>query len=228
MLAVSAKAGIPEGEYRVARSYLEGAGIVRLAQWRARGGCNGPRRMGSLKLNPCSPPCAFNGLIKDITPLRRGAASTGERPTDVVEAEATQAKSLSAFALCWAQRAAREDTGKGQALLGYVLTNGPEPMRDLDDARRWYWRASAKSAVPRRKFGLRAGADAARREGRLRLAAHTNAFGKAAADAGLPTALYVLGALTEKAPGSGGPRSDQPRARSYQHATEKGNYVRPV
>ena len=102
--------------------------------------------------------------------------------------------------------------------MGYVLTNGPEPMRDLDDARRWY-RASAELGCPEGNLGYalalmpRATADYDWRLIRMHL--------KAAADAGLPTALYVLGALTER--GSGGPRDAAGALEFYRRAAEKGN-----
>ena len=213
LLAVSARAGIPEGEYQVARSYLEGAGVppsrAEGARWLQRAASHGIVEAQSLLAALC-----LNGLIK----APGGATSTGERPTELfVEAEAT-AESDFETAFVWAQRAARAGCGKGQALLGYVLTNGPEPMRDLDDARRWY-RASAESGCPEGNLGYAlalmpgATADYDWRLIRMHL--------KAAADAGLPTALYVLGALTER--GSGCPRDAAGALEFYQRAAEKGN-----
>jgi hypothetical protein len=37
----------------------------------------------------------------------------------------------------WAHQAAVADSAKGQALLAYILTYGPQSMRDLEQAHRW-------------------------------------------------------------------------------------------
>ena len=46
-------------------------------------------------------------------------------------------------ALKWARLAAEAGSPEGQALLAHVLTYGPEPMRNLEEADRWYERSAA-------------------------------------------------------------------------------------
>ena len=43
-------------------------------------------------------------------------------------------------ALKWARMAAEAGASDAQALLGYILTAGPETIRDLDAANSWYQR----------------------------------------------------------------------------------------
>src|SRR5205807_4523458 len=49
-----------------------------------------------------------------------------------------------ASALKWARQAAEAGDAKGQALLGYVLSCGPEALREPEEAHRWYERSSAQ------------------------------------------------------------------------------------
>jgi uncharacterized protein len=42
----------------------------------------------------------------------------------------------------WARRAAEAGSGDAQAILAYILSSGPEPMRDLEAAHRWYERSA--------------------------------------------------------------------------------------
>ena len=97
-------------------------------------------------------------------------------------------------ALPWARGAAEHGIAEAQALLGYILTSGPKPLRDLEQAEHWY-RRSAAAGCAQGSLGLglallREGGDqASLREAACEI--------RKAAEADLDTAIYVLGALTE-------------------------------
>ena len=92
----------------------------------------------------------------------------------------------------WAQLAAEEGQPDAQALLGTVLSLGPEEMRDQTAAEEWYRRA-AEGGSPQGHLGYgRALMSGERSEARLREAAIHMAK---AADAGLPVAIYLLGVM---------------------------------
>src|SRR5438105_2446612 len=81
-----------------------------------------------------------------------------------------------------------------QDQLAYIRTYGPPEMRDLEEADRWYAR-SAAAGCPQGHLGhalslaRRAADESERRQVAQEL--------RAAADAGVPTALYLLGVLSE-------------------------------
>ena len=102
-------------------------------------------------------------------------------------------------ALPWARMAADAGSADAQAMLGYILSYGPEDLRDLDAAFGWY-RASAQQNCPQGRLGyaiaLLARGDSPEsivvaREELLR-----------AAECGLPTAHYLLGISDEEAIGT--------------------------
>jgi TPR repeat protein len=99
-----------------------------------------------------------------------------------------------AAALAWARRAAEQGVPDAQALLGYILTSGPEPLRDLEQAERWY-RCSAAAGCARGSLGLgmallrKAGDEVSLREAASEI--------RKAAAADLDAAIYLLGTLTE-------------------------------
>ena len=102
-------------------------------------------------------------------------------------------------------------------MLAYVLTNGPEAMRDLEAAHGWYERAAAAGS-PEGCLGYA-----------LSLAPRTNdAAGRRqvadylgrAAQAMLPTAVYLLGVLAEQ--GVGVARDPAAALELYRNAAELG------
>src|SRR5262249_5612981 len=104
---------------------------------------------------------------------------------------------------------------QGQAMLAYVLTHGPESMRDLEAAHRWYERSAAGgcpegclgyalSLAPRAK-------DAAERR-------QVADYLQRAAEAELPTAIYLLGLLAEQ--GWGVARDPEAAVQLFRHAAE--------
>jgi TPR repeat protein len=95
----------------------------------------------------------------------------------------------------WARPAAEAGSAKAQAVLAYVLTCGPEEMRDLEEAHRWYQR-SAAAGCPEGCLGyaLSLAPRTQDEAGRHEVAEHL----RQAAEAELPTAIYLLAVLTEQ------------------------------
>jgi hypothetical protein len=114
--------------------------------------------------------------------------------------------------------AAEAGSGEAQALLAFILSSGPEDMRDVDEADLWYER-SAAAGCPQGMLGhalalnRKGGGETVQREVAVQL-------GKAA-EAGLPAALYVLGVMSER--GLGATRNEGAAAEFYRRAAEKGH-----
>ncbi|MBV8698231.1 MAG: sel1 repeat family protein, partial [Bradyrhizobium sp.] len=136
LFARAARAGVAEGEYRVGLCYLEGSGVplsrIDALHWLTRAAAQAHRdaqwRLAvlylqgfgrSLEQGKTSDPVVSLPLREDV----------GE--PDFVAAEK------------WARLAAEAGSGDGQAVLAYILTSGPEAMRDLEAAHRWYERSAA-------------------------------------------------------------------------------------
>lgn len=120
-------------------------------------------------------------------------------------------------ALSWARRAAEQGVAEAQALLANILTSGPAALRDPVQAEHWYRRCSS-AGCPQGSLGLglallRAGRDTATLRESVREILK-------AADAGLGTAIYLLGAMTEF--GVGVPRDLAAAAQLYRAAARKG------
>src|SRR3984893_2271414 len=132
----AAKAGIAEAEYLVARSYLEGTGVppsrAEGARWLQRAAGHGHIEAQTLLGGLC-----LHGLAGDIG---------GDRPERLF-AEEEAAEPDFASALRGARQAAGAGSAKGQSVLAYVLTCGPEKMRDLEEAHRWYRRSAAEGCL---------------------------------------------------------------------------------
>ena len=125
------------------------------------------------------------GLRQSPAQRTKGAAA------DLFSEEADNSPDFES-ALLWARRAAEAGSAKGQAILGYVLTRGPEPIRDLEAAHDWFKRSADQgSAEGRLGYALslaRTASDDASR-------AEVVAYLQQAADAELPTAIHLLGIL---------------------------------
>ena len=201
-----ARAGIIEAEYRVAHAYLEGAGVppsrVEGARWLQRAAGRGHLEAQSLLATLC-----VHGLAEGI--------KTGQ--PDRLFADDKPGEPDFASALAWARQAAEAGSAKAQAVLAYVLTCAPEPLRDLAEAHRWY-RHSAATGCPEGCLGYalslapRTHDEAGRRE----VAEHLHR----AAEAELPAAIYLLAVLTEQ--GIGVRRDPAAAAQLYRHAAEQG------
>jgi TPR repeat protein len=208
LMAIAARAGIADAEYRVARCYLEGSGVppsrVEGTRWLGRAANH-----GSADAQALLAALYVTGLA---TPQVDGKDSESER---LFEQDSSSEPDFAA-ALGLATKAAKAGSATGQAILGYILTSGPEPMRDADAAHRWYeCSAAAGCAEGCLGFAL----SLARRGGlseRVRIADEV----RRAADAGLLTAIYLLAILTEHGLGVTGDLAAA--ARLYQAAAEKG------
>ena len=172
----SAKAGIAEAEYRVARSYLEGLGVPPSrgegSRWLERAASHGHVEAQALLGALC-----VHGLAdgKDPGPAERLFADN--QPSGEPDFAAARR---------WSKQAAEAGDAKGQATLGYVLTWGPEAIRDPEEAHRWYQR-SAAAGCPEGCLGyaLSLAPRVNDEEGRRQVAEYL----RRAAEAGLPNAI---------------------------------------
>jgi TPR repeat protein len=211
LLARAARAGLAEGEYRVGRCYLEGSGVpvsrADALHWltcaAVQGHIEAQWRLAVLCLQGFGP-------SHEQEKISGAAASLlfcdDAREPDFVAAEK------------WARLAAEAGSGDGQAILAYILASGPETMRDLEAAHRWY-EQSAKADCPQGALGyaLLLAPLVKDEAGQRKVADHV----RRAAEAGLATALYLLGDLTRG--GIGVERSDVIAADLYRQAAEKGS-----
>jgi uncharacterized protein len=144
LLANAAKAGIPEAEYRVARSYLEGCGVppsrAEATSWLKRAAAH-----GNVEAQVLLSVLYIQGWAVEV------GADHGSEANRLFAIETPTGPSFPA-AEDWARKAAVAGSAEGQALLGYVLTNGPEVIRDLDEAHQWYER-SANAGCPQGHLG---------------------------------------------------------------------------
>jgi TPR repeat protein len=156
--------------------------------------------------------------VQGLAGAASGNTANGALATDLLFANDGPVEPDFATALKWARQAAEADSAKGQALLGYILTYGPEGMRDLADAHRWYER-SAAAGCPEGNLGY--ALSLARRttdeQGRRKIADQL----RRAAAAELPTAIYLLGVITEQ--GVGVARDPKTSAKLYELAAERGH-----
>ena len=208
LMAIAARAGIPEAEYRVARHYLEGSGVPPSqsegARWLRRAADHGSADAQALLAALFV--AGLAGREEDVE---------GKSSQRMFEQESSQAPDFST-ALHFARKAAEAGSATGQAILGYILSKGPKDMRDLEVAHGWYEK-SAAAGCPEGCLGF--ALSLARRkqpEDRGKIAAEV----RRAADAGLPTAIYLLAALTEH--GMGVPVDLQAAMQLYQNAAERG------
>lgn len=213
LLTRAAKAGIPEAEYRVARCYLEGTGVpfsrAEGARWLERAASHNCVEAQSLL-------AALH--VRGLAAATNSSALTDEPHTNRLFESDAAAEPDFRSALKWARLAAERGSAEAQALLGYILTHGPEPSRDQDDADRWYER-SAMAGCPQGNLGyaLALARRATNDEDYRQVADQL----RHAAAAKLPTAIYLLGVLTEH--GTGVPRDPSLAAEYYRDAAEKGH-----
>src|SRR5436190_14856689 len=180
LMAVAARAGITDAEYRVARCYLEGAGVPPSrsegARWLRRAAGH-----GSVDAQALLAAVYVAGLAPAEGDVGRGLS---ER---LFAADSLSGDPDFAAAHGWAIKAAEAGSPTGQAVLGYILTCGPEPLRDPDAAHRWY-EQSAAAGCAEGSLGL--ALSLARRGGGLEVRTRIGVEVGRAADAGLPTAIY--------------------------------------
>lgn len=207
LMASAARAGIVEAEYRVARCYLEGEGVpqsrtegIRWLKLAAKHeNADAQALLAALYLAGFVPPGT------DTEP-----ASTRLFKPDIIGEPDFEA------AVDLAKKAAEAGSAAGQALLGYILTNGPEGLRDAAAALDAY-EQSAAGGCAEGSLGL---ALLLARRGLVPDQSRIVAELRRAADGGLPTAVYLLGVVTEN--GLGIARDNGAAAVHYESAAESG------
>jgi hypothetical protein len=135
LLVRAATAGIAEAEFRVGRCYLEGVGVpasrAQGARWLQRAG-----DQGYIEAQALLATLYIHGMASDASTLSSAAATSLFNANTAVQPDFAAAEK-------WARRAADGGSADGQALLGYILTSGPESQRNLDEALRWYEKSAA-------------------------------------------------------------------------------------
>jgi TPR repeat protein len=157
--------------------------------------------------------------VQGLARAKAPDASAQARPAASLFSDAEPAREPDfETAIGWARRAAKAGSADGQVALAYILTSGPEALRDLEEAHRWYEKA-ASSGSPQGALGYALSlARLARSEDDQK---HMVAQLRRAADQGLPTALYLMGVLTDG--GVGTDRDPVAAALFYRQAAEKGS-----
>ena len=187
----AADAGLPDAKYRIGLLYTQGSGVppsvTEAARWLERAADE-----GHIDAQTTLAALFVNGLV-DADQLSEAAFSA-----DRLFSENKPGQPNFASALKWALRAAEAGSAKAQALAGYILTCGPEEMRDVEAARNWY-RRSAAAGCPEGSLGyaLSLAPRSDDDEGKREVIKHL----RHAAEAELPSAIYLLAVLTEQGVG---------------------------
>ena len=151
LFAAAAEAGDAEAAFIVGEHYLEGKGTPRhsseAARWYHR----------AAEAGHAGAQCRLAQL--HLFGLSEVAVGQGTGLFEMAEAE--EGADYHA-ALPWARRAAEAGVADAQAMLAYILTAGPEALRDPEAALNWY-RKSAEQNCPQGRLGYGTGADATRR-----------------------------------------------------------------
>lgn len=207
LMASAARAGVVEAEYRVARCYLEGSGVppsrIQGARWLLQAANHGSADAQALL-------AAL--YVAGLMPAGAGSGSASNR---LFEQETTGEPDFEA-AFGFAEKAAEAGSAEGQAILGYILTNGPEELHDLAAAHRWY-EASAAAGCAEGSLGL---ALSLARRGVAPNRTGIERQLQRAVDGGLSTAVYLLAVLKEN--GQEEPCDLQAAAELYERAAGDG------
>jgi TPR repeat protein len=215
LLARAAKAGIAEAEYGMAQCYFEGSGVP----------SNRPEAVRWLKA------AAEHDYLDAQVLLSSFYLQGFANETNAVPASGSQIDQLFAgdeepetsapdfeSAALWAQRAAEAGSAQAQALLGYILTNGPESLRDFDEAYRCYERSAAAGCA---QGHLGYAISLMRQDKDPRKWRRVAEEMRRASDGGLPTATFLLAALAE-AGAPGVEANAAAAAQLYRVAAERG------
>ncbi|MBF0887286.1 MULTISPECIES: tetratricopeptide repeat protein [Gluconobacter] len=213
LLSRLAAAGDAEASFRVGRAYLDGIGVPPSLEEGARW-IYQAAQAGHIEAAFVLATLYTVGLPEgfEIRPAQAGldlshVPSAGPRRPDFH------------LGLHWARIAAEAGSPDAQALLGYILTNGPDDLRDLSQARSWYDR-SAAAGCSQGHLGVALSIldDARTGEALASAAQHL----MEATKGGLGTAFDILGRMYES--GSGVPR-DLGKAATYFHEAAERNIV---
>jgi uncharacterized protein len=201
------RSGMTKAVYRIGRCYLDGVGIppsrAKGIRWLERAAHH-----GHIEAQSQLAVIYLHGAAGELH-LKNAASWFDIR--DFAEPDYVKA-------MHWARMAAEAGSSEAQAVLAFILSSGPQDMRDLDEADLWYER-SAAAGCPQGMLGhalalnRKGGGEEVQAEVAVQL-------GKAAA-AGLPEAIYQLGVMNER--GLGVARNEAAAAEFYRRAAEKGH-----
>src|ERR1700733_700912 len=140
----AARANIPEAEFRVGRCYLEGAGVPPSrgdgVRWVERAAAQGYVEAQALLATLC-----LHGMAPGFADADSGSGGGLFGGQTTAEPDyPTAAK--------WARRAAEAGSADGQAVLGFILTSGPEALRNIQEGDRWFEK-SAAGGCPQGQLG---------------------------------------------------------------------------
>jgi len=137
-----AQTGDPDGQFRVGVCYLEGKGVpanrTEAVRWLEQAAQQ--RHMDAKLLLAVLMLKGWGNPSDAVGPNSPGLFKADSFPPD----PETAAK--------WARRAAERGCAESQAILGHILHIGPEPLRNVEEARYWYERA-ADGGSPNGMFG---------------------------------------------------------------------------
>jgi TPR repeat protein len=210
LLIKAATAGIPEAEYRLGRAYLEGRILppsrTEAMRWLIKGGEHGQVEAQTLLAG-----LYVNGMAGADPDPSAAFFETGTEPAAGAEPNFDKA-------LVWAKRAAEAGALDAQTILGFIYSSGPDSIRDLEAAHEHY-RQSAEGGSAHGALGY--AISLARLEPTPEGHAKAAVYLRQAADAEIPTALFLLAVVTED--GLGVERDQAAAAQLYRQAAERGN-----
>ena len=213
LLTLAAKAGLADAEYGLAQSYLEGSGVPpsrpEAVRWLKRAAPG-----GSVEAQALLSSLYLQGLAGDAN-VAEASSELGDQL--FVGDDAPTAPDFESAAK-WARQAAAAGSAQGQALLGYILSSGPESMRNLDEAHRCY-EQSAAADWPQGHLGY--ALSLARRAKDPQSWRQVTEELQRAADAGLLSAVYLLADLIDQ--GLGIERDPERAVQMYRDAAERGH-----
>jgi TPR repeat protein len=144
LLARAANAGMAEAEFALAQSYLQGSGVP----------ASRPEGLRWLKRAAAHGNVDAQALLSSL--YLQGLAGGADKE-DVASSELFAGEEKTApnyeVAIKWAQQAAVSGSAQAKALLGYILTSGPQSLRNLGLARRCY-EQSAAGGCPQGHLGF--------------------------------------------------------------------------
>ena len=208
LFAAAAEGGDEEAAFNVGEQYLMGRGVVRqpgeAARWYRRAAAAGHLR-AQVRL-----------VHLHLLGLRPPAAGTTMGLFESVESAGADYDA----ALPWARSAAEAGEPEAQALLAYIVSAGPEELRDPAASFDWY-RKSAEQDCPQGRLGyalaLMSHADTAEKT----MAAHGELV--RAANAGMVAADFLLGVAAEQGIGT---TCDDTAARVHYTIAADAGFVR--
>jgi TPR repeat protein len=203
-IAAAARDGMPKAQARLGLCYLRGNGVppnqAEARHWLERAATAGDATAQT--------ELASLALLGVSGPYQRGTFSASN---------AAAGEPNYSLAAELARRAAKAGSAEARALLGYILSLTPSMAETPDEADALY-RDSAKAGSPLGQFGhaltlMRGGSPEAMSEARDLLSD--------AADAGLPSAHFLFGAMAES--GMGGAQEAEVAVTHYRTAAEQGH-----